>query len=82
MTGAVIVVWHPLKMKWEVSLFLVSFHAVSCSAFSRVPFESCMLSNDTSRPAFNAILHEYHAQTVGSKLSRFYNMLNISTAKR
>jgi hypothetical protein len=46
-------------------------------AFSRFPFQSYILPNDTSKPTFNAISHELHAQIVNCKPSPSHSTQNL-----
>jgi hypothetical protein len=48
------------------------------TVFSRIPSQSSVLSTYTSRPTYNTISHEYHAQIFNRKPSTLYSMLQFT----
>jgi hypothetical protein len=62
----------------ENSRLLHAFVLSTSTTFSRIPFQSYILSNDMSRPMFNAISHGQHAQIDNRKPLPFYSVLHFT----
>jgi hypothetical protein len=64
-------VWFQLRIQTEV--LIQTFVLITSPNFPCIPYQSCMLSNDTPRSTFSATSHEYHGKILNRKPSSLYS---------